>query len=712
MRFAIYIYTYMSIKPLFLCSLALLPQLLCAGSDPELYNLTTGKSEPEDCASAVAAWNFGPNDEAVHITFGVFNVPVGARIRVRTYQDTDGDFSQDSSEVVGEAVWDPETEAGDYCYGASMPVKDDSFTDLAGEWSVKVSYDDGSGFVQLGKAARFNIVEGASSSDVLLSMPEIDGSASPQIKLDALPRDTLGAALTGLNSSNFTLTDNGSQRDVTARPFDDTDRFSVALIVDSSSALTGQGQPYADERDAAKRFISELRPKDSVALYAMGGEVTRVQDFSTDRDALAGAIDSLPEGDNRPLYKAVMDAANLLSTKTGHRAIVLLSGGDDQGEDLPAFDEAVKAANSAGVPVVAAGFGDAKHHILDLLALQTNGFYAAGAQTGDLPDLLANVAKTMESQYELLFTTAKPDSAHTLVLTAEADGKKSEPLTKQAGPFTSDQGAGQPRQGRMVLRPAALGKFVVADLAAGSVAPLDVNGHEPALSPDGRLLAYRDEHDQLRVRTLDTGEEVLMAAGRNSQYSPTFAGNDTIAYLREDRDGMAICLSPVDHFEERVWAGKTPARLASYMQIEYVPGSGSRNPSFLLADHTHGILLLSGDDPRNILPDGTDARYPSVSRDGSRVAFELNNDVYSVPVAGGELQRLTNDRSSSWPAWSPDGRYLAFLTTGAVDRGEPSGIGSFLFKIAIMDTTGKIADVLRETGGSPVLVPGDRIAWR
>ncbi|MCL5743652.1 MAG: VWA domain-containing protein, partial [Acidobacteria bacterium] len=703
-------------RPLFLCSLALLPQLLCAGFDPELFNLTTSKSNPESCASAVPAWNFGPNDEAVYISFGIYNVPAGMRIRVRTYQDTDGDFAKDSSAVAGEAVWDPPVEAGDYCYWASMPVKDESFTDLAGEWSVKVSYDDGSGFVQLGKAAGFNIVAGASSSDVLLSMPEMDGSASPQIKLDALPRDTQGVALTGLNSSNFTLTDNDSQREVTARPFDDTDRFSVALIVDSSTALTGQGQPYADEKDAAKRFVSELRPKDPVALYAMGGEVTRVQDFSVDRDALAGAIDSLPEGDDRPLYKAVMDAANVLSTQKGHRAIVLLSSGDNQGDDLPAFDEAVKAANAAGVPVVAAGFGDARHHILDLMALQTNGFYAAGAQTEDLPDLLAKVAKTMEAQYELSFITEEPASAHTLVLTARADDKESEPVTRKAGPFSSDSGtgggAGTSRQGKMVIRSADLNQFVLVDLVTGSITPLGVNGYTPVLSPDASKLAYRDDHDRLRVRTLDSGREVLLSSGTDAQYSPTFVNNDTIAYLRENRRGIDICLSPVDTLDERVWAGKLPRDLLSYMQIEYVPGSGSQNPSFVLAALSHGLYLLSGDSPRKMLPDGTEARDISVSRDGARLAFEVNSDIYAVPVAGGEPLRLTDNGSSGWPAWSPDGRYLAFLTTGAVDRGEASGIGTSLFKIAIMDTTGKIVDLLLASDGSPVLVPGDRITWR
>jgi dipeptidyl aminopeptidase/acylaminoacyl peptidase len=65
---------------------------------------------------------------------------------------------------------------------------------------------------------------------------------------------------------------------------------------------------------------------------------------------------------------------------------------------------------------------------------------------------------------------------------------------------------------------------------------------------------------------------------------------------------------------------------------------------------------------------------PQVSPDGARVAYELESadleeDEWStalwvVEVATGEARRLSApDRSDSHPRWSPDGRYLAFLSS-------------------------------------------------
>jgi dipeptidyl aminopeptidase/acylaminoacyl peptidase len=81
--------------------------------------------------------------------------------------------------------------------------------------------------------------------------------------------------------------------------------------------------------------------------------------------------------------------------------------------------------------------------------------------------------------------------------------------------------------------------------------------------------------------------------------------------------------------------------------------------------------------PRVLLPDDIYALKnvsdPRLSPDGKLVAFTVkafarkedgsDTDVYMVPLAGGEALRLTGSpKPETSPRWSPDGRYLAFLS--------------------------------------------------
>ncbi|NNE07887.1 MAG: hypothetical protein HKN20_04925, partial [Gemmatimonadetes bacterium] len=59
----------------------------------------------------------------------------------------------------------------------------------------------------------------------------------------------------------------------------------------------------------------------------------------------------------------------------------------------------------------------------------------------------------------------------------------------------------------------------------------------------------------------------------------------------------------------------------------------------------------------------TGARHPSISPNGSEIAFSYMGDLWVVPAAGGEAERVTvHEAYDQAPLWSPDGARLAFTS--------------------------------------------------
>jgi eukaryotic-like serine/threonine-protein kinase len=164
---------------------------------------------------------------------------------------------------------------------------------------------------------------------------------------------------------------------------------------------------------------------------------------------------------------------------------------------------------------------------------------------------------------------------------------------------------------------------------------------EPALSPDGTMVAYVTDETgnfEIRLQPVTGGKAVAFAPSEADEAQPAWAPDGTrIAFVSSrDRGGPL-----------RVGLG-----LAELQQYVY-----SRNGDIFLAPPLGGT-------PVKLVEDGY---YPSWSPDGKQIVFQSarggQGDLWIIDAAGGAPRQLTNDALYDYhPSWSPDGKWIVFGT--------------------------------------------------
>lgn len=94
----------------------------------------------------------------------------------------------------------------------------------------------------------------------------------------------------------------------------------------------------------------------------------------------------------------------------------------------------------------------------------------------------------------------------------------------------------------------------------------------------------------------------------------------------------------------------------------------------LLTVSIHGGFHLIDADLTTIAPFASETisgkvRNPALSPDGSRIAFELDQQIWVMNADGSEPHVVaTGSRTLRFPAWSPDGTVIAYLATPRLDH--------------------------------------------
>lgn len=146
-----------------------------------------------------------------------------------------------------------------------------------------------------------------------------------------------GTPIRGLTRERFRVYDDGAARPITN--FDDSaEPAGVALIVDASPSVL---RDASEMKDAAHALIEGLAPADEVAIVDFSAHTYVQQNFTSVRELLRRAVDRINVRDllgdtgGSNIYQSVyLTASKLFAGRSGRKAIVLLTDGQDSGLGL------------------------------------------------------------------------------------------------------------------------------------------------------------------------------------------------------------------------------------------------------------------------------------------------------------------------------------------------------------------------------------------
>lgn len=256
------------------------------------------------------------------------------------------------------------------------------------------------------------------------------------VEVYATVLDHKGHYVDGLGRESFKVLEDGRPQSI--HTFEaNSDGTSCAILLDTTASMAAA---LPRVKNSVVKLIDELADQDSVAIFTFDQRLIVRQDFTTDKDAAKRAVLRTRAEGETALFDALSESAEEVSKRSGKKALIVFTDGDDNSSVLNA-NSAVTRAKKLGIPLYSVAEGEAMRSpklkkLLEDLSENTGGMSYHINKLDDIGNVFREIADVLQHLYMISYKpTSNPTDAKWRKISLEVKGSQDYKIRAKEGYF-------------------------------------------------------------------------------------------------------------------------------------------------------------------------------------------------------------------------------------------------------------------------------------